>query len=95
MDKITSTAPGGSKNVLNSDVEIKGDLKEIKKGEIEIERDGAFTKIEMKLDGEKETARVPTSWLGVPVGNKEQEFEIVGRRVDVDDVEVLGACTIR
>jgi hypothetical protein len=76
-------------------IEIKGDLKEIKKGEIEIERDGAFTKIEMKLDGEKETARVPTSWLGVPVGNKEQEFEIVGRRVDVDDVEVLGACTIR
>src|SRR5690349_2674762 len=27
MDKPTSTLPGGSKNVLNSDVEIKGDLK--------------------------------------------------------------------
>jgi cytoskeletal protein CcmA (bactofilin family) len=27
MDKPTSTIPGGSKNVLNSDVEIKGDLK--------------------------------------------------------------------
>ena len=27
MDKIASTIPGGSKNVLNSDVEIKGDLK--------------------------------------------------------------------
>jgi hypothetical protein len=76
-------------------IEVKGDLEDIEKGEIEIEQDGAFTKIEMKLDGEEETARVPTSWLGVPVGDKEQRFEIVARRVDVDNVKVLGACTVR
>jgi hypothetical protein len=38
---------------------------------------------------------VPTSWLGVPAADKEQTFEIVARRVDVDDVKVLGACTVR
>jgi hypothetical protein len=75
-------------------IEIKGDLEDLEKGEIEIEQDGAFTKIEITLDGEKETARVPTSWLGVPIGDKEQKFEIVARRVDVDDVRVLGACTV-
>jgi hypothetical protein len=75
-------------------IEISGDLKEIEKGEIEIKRDGAFTKIEIELDDEKETARVPTSWLGVPAGDNEREFDIVARRVDVDDVRVLGACTV-
>jgi hypothetical protein len=80
---------------VGQQIEIKGDLKDIEKGEIEIDQDGAFTKIEIKLDGKKETARVPTSWLGVPADDKEQKFEIVARRVDVDDVKVLGACTVR
>ena len=79
---------------VGQQIEIRGDLEEIEKGEIEIKQDGAFTKIEIELDGEKETARVPTSWLGLPAGDKEREFDIVGRRVDVDDVRVLGACTI-
>lgn len=80
---------------VGQQIEIKGDLKDIEKGEIEIDQDGAFTKIEIKLDGEKETARVPTSWLGMPADDREQKFEIVGRRVDVDNVKVLGACTVR
>ena len=80
---------------VGQQIEVKGDLDDIEKGEIEIEQDGAFTKIELKLDGEKETARVPTSWLGAPAADKEQRFEIVARRVDVDDVKVLGACTLR
>ena len=31
-------------------IEIRGDLEDIEKGEIEIDQDGAFTKIEIKLD---------------------------------------------
>jgi hypothetical protein len=79
---------------VGQQIEIRGDLEEIEKGEIEIKQDGAFTKIEIELDGENETARVPTSWLGLPAGDKEREFDIVARRVDVDDVRVLGACRV-
>jgi hypothetical protein len=71
-------------------VEVKGDLGDFKKGEIDIERDGDFTKIELKLDGKKEKARVPTAWLGTPA--RDAEIDIVSRKVDVDKVTVLGAC---
>jgi hypothetical protein len=47
--------------------------------------------IEMKLDGKTEKARVPTAWFGAPRG--EGEFEIITRRIDVDSVKVLGACS--
>ena len=42
-------------------VEVKGDLGDFQKGEVEIDKDGDFTKIELKLDGKTEKARVPTS----------------------------------
>jgi hypothetical protein len=71
-------------------VEVKGDLGDFKKGEIDIDRDGDFTEIELKLDGKKEKARVPTAWLGTPA--RDAEIEIVSRKVDVDKVTVLGAC---
>ena len=71
-------------------IEVKGDLGDFKKGEVEIDRDGDFTNIELKLDGKKEKARVPTTWLSVPRG--EDQFEIVARKVDVDKVKVIGAC---
>jgi hypothetical protein len=74
-------------------VEIKGDLDDFEKGEIDIERDGDFTRIELKLDGKTEKARVPTAWLGASRG--EGEFDIVSRKVDVDSVKVLGACPVR
>jgi hypothetical protein len=74
-------------------IEVKGDLGDIEKGEVDIERDGDFTKIELKLDGKTEKARVPTAWLGVPRG--EAEFDIVTRKIDVDEVTVIGACPIR
>lgn len=75
-------------------VEVKGDLKDFQVGEIKVERDGDFTKIELSLDGKKEQARVPTSWLRGSAA-EEQEFKIVARRVGVDDVRVLGACEAR
>ena len=74
-------------------VEVKGDLGEFKKGEVEIDRDGDFTKIELKLDGKTEKARVPSAWLGAPRG--EGDFDIVARKIDVDKVKVLGSCQAR
>jgi hypothetical protein len=71
-------------------VEIKGDLGDFKKGEIETKRDGDFTKIEMKLGGKTEKARVPTAWLGTNADKT--DVTIVSRKVDVDKVKVLGAC---
>ena len=78
---------------IGQNVEVKGDLGDFKKGEVEIDRDGEFTNIELKLDGKKEKARVPTAWITVPRG--EGEFDIVARKVDVDKISVLGACGAR
>jgi hypothetical protein len=73
-------------------IEVKGDLGDFKKGEVEIERKGDFTEIELKLGDKKEKARVPTAWLAAP--RAEGEFDIVARKIDVDKVEVLGACPV-
>ena len=73
-------------------VEVKGDLKKFETGEVKIDRHDDFTEIELDLDGHKEKARVPTSWLRGTGADKDQEFDIVTRRIDVDDVRVLGAC---
>jgi len=74
-------------------VEVEGELGDFEKGEVEIERDGAFTNIELKLDGDTEQARVPTAWLAAP--RDEGEFDIVARKIEVDDIDVLGACAAR
>ena len=78
---------------IGQNIEIKGDLGDFEKGEVEIDRDGEFTNIELKLDGKKEKARVPTAWLTVPRG--EGEFDIIARKVDVDKINVIGACGSR
>jgi hypothetical protein len=78
---------------IGQSVEVKGDLGDFKKGEVEIDRDGEFTNIELKLDGKKEKARVPTTWLTVP--RAEGEFDIVARKVDVDTISVTGPCGAR
>jgi len=74
-------------------IEVKGDLGDFQKGEVDIDKDGDFTKIELKLGGKTEKARVPTTWLGAPQG--EGDFDIIARKIDVDDVKVLGACPRR
>jgi hypothetical protein len=76
-------------------VEIKGELEDFEKGTVEIERHGEFTEIELDLGGKEEKARIPTSWLGPPISSKDREFDIVARRIDVDEVRVLGACNPR
>jgi hypothetical protein len=82
------------KRHVGQQVEITGELEDIEKGRIEIDRDGDFTKIELDLDGRKETARVPTSWLS-PGARQEQEIDILARRIDVEDVKVIGVCHAR
>jgi hypothetical protein len=71
-------------------IEVKGELDDFETGELEIERDEEFTNISLEVDGETERARVPTAWLGAP---REGEFDIAMRRIDVEDVDVLGPCT--
>jgi hypothetical protein len=75
-------------------VEIKGDLKDFESGEVEIDRDDDYTEIELDLDGDEERARIPTSWLRGTDADRDQEFEIVARRIDVDEVHILGACDL-
>ena len=74
-------------------VEVKGELDDVETGKIKIERDGDYTKIELDLDGVKEQARVPTSWLRGGAATEDQEFKIAARRVKVDKVAMLGACS--
>lgn len=75
-------------------VEVKGDLGDFEKGEVDFDKDGDFTKIELKLDGKTERARVPTAWLGA-AARGEGDIDIVTRKIDVDSVKVLGACPVR
>lgn len=76
-------------------VEIKGELEDFEKGEVEVKKDGDFTKIELKLDGDKEEVRVPSAWLGAAAPNRDREFDIMARRIDVENVKVLGPCNAR
>jgi hypothetical protein len=71
-------------------LEIEGELEGIEKGEIEIDRHGDVTDIELDLKGREEKARVPTAWLGV--GALDAEFDIVAHKVDVENVRVVGSC---
>jgi hypothetical protein len=73
-------------------VEIKGDLGDFKKGEVKFDRDGEYTKVELKLGGKTEKVRMPTAWVAT---RGEDEIDIVSRKVDVDKINVLGACPTR
>jgi len=77
---------------LGQTVEVRGDLKDFKRGEVEVDREGGYTKIKLDLHDRKETIRLPTSWLIGTGIDREQDFDIVARRIDVDDVLVLGVC---
>jgi hypothetical protein len=41
--------------------------------------------------GREDRVRVPTAWLG-PTQSADQEFDIVTRKIRLDDIDVLGAC---
>ena len=81
-------------------VEVRGDLEDLDTGELEIERDGDFTEIRLELDGDREMIRVPTAWLerqsvaraSRAANQDDVEIKIATRKVDVNDVKVLGPC---
>lgn len=78
---------------LGRRVEIKGDLEDIEKGKVEIEEDDGYTKVKLELDDKTEEAHVPTAWLRAsPRGDSDQELDIAARKIDVDDIKVLGDC---
>ena len=81
----------GLRKHVGQRVEVKGELEDFEEGEIEVERDGEFTEIELDIDGRKEEARVPTAWLGAAAPD-DATFKIVAREVDVKTIKVLGAC---
>jgi len=72
-------------------VEIKGDLEDVKKGEVEIERKDDYTEIELKFAGRTERARIPTPWFAARKGD-ERDYKVIVQRVDVEDVREIGAC---
>jgi len=77
-------------------VEIVGELSDdLEKGEIEIEHQGDFTEIEFEVNGREAKARIPRTWLGPATGNKDAEFDVAVRTVDVEKVTVLGTCSSR
>jgi hypothetical protein len=73
-------------------VEVQGELEDIEKGKVEIDRKDDYTKVKLHLDGKTEEAKVPSSWLNEWANPKDQKFEIVARRIDVKKVNVIGAC---
>ncbi len=75
-------------------VEVEGHLKDFETGEVEIDRDGDITEIKVEVGGRKQKARIPTAWLQGSGADHDREFEIATRRVKVDEVRVLGACTL-
>ena len=75
-------------------VEVEGHLKDFETGEVEIDRDGDITEIKVEVGGRKQKARIPTAWLRGTGTDRDQEFDIATRRVKVDEVRVLGACTL-
>jgi hypothetical protein len=73
-------------------VEIKGDLEDVKKGEVEIERHDDFTTVELKFAGKTEKARIPTPWFSTGRDGEDREYQVAVQRVDVDEVKVVGTC---
>jgi hypothetical protein len=74
-------------------VEIVGEISaELKKGEFEVEPEGAFTELEFTVGDRNTEVKVPSAWLSSQTPGKEADFDIVVRTVDVEKVSVLGPC---
>ena len=76
---------------LGKRVEIRGEVDDFEKGEIEIDRDGDYANVKLELDGEEEEIRIPMALLGRGIRD-DVDIDIAARKVDVDDVAVLGPC---
>jgi hypothetical protein len=95
---------------LGRRVEIRGELEgDVEKGEMEIERDGDWVKLEIKSNGKKVKARMPlvafipansvTGAVGTTgadlADDDEIELNVLVRKLDVKDVRVVaGSCEV-
>jgi hypothetical protein len=73
-------------------VEIKGDLEDVEKGEVEVDRKDDYTTIELKFDGKTEKARIPTPWFRAGGPSDDKDYQVVVQRIDVDNVRETGTC---
>lgn len=98
------TSGDALKDHVGQMVEVKGHLEDLEEGELEIDRDGEFTEIRLELDGKEDTIRVPSAWLeGSSVSRASRaddpdddvDLDIATRKVEVNDVKVLGNCSRR
>jgi hypothetical protein len=71
-------------------VEIVGEMSALEKGDVEVENKGPFTEIEFDVKGSETKVQVPTAWLMIP--DREKDFEVMVRTIDVEKVTVIGAC---
>jgi hypothetical protein len=73
-------------------VEVKGSLEDVRKGQIEVDREYDFTTLELEFSGKNEKVRIPTPWFGAARSSNERDYQVIVQRVDVDDVRVVGNC---
>jgi hypothetical protein len=76
---------------LGQRVRITGEVDDFQKGEIEIDRDGDYANVKLEIDKQDEDIRIPMAFLGRGIRD-DVNIDIVARKVDVDDVDVLGPC---
>lgn len=75
-------------------VEVQGDLKDPKDGELKVERKDKWTEVELKSDGRTLKANVPNTSVVPGPSTKDTKTNVIVRRVSVEKVKMLGAnCT--
>ena len=84
---------GDLKNHVGHRVEIEGHVEgDLKEGEIKLERKHNWTELQVQSDGRSMKAQVPNAYI-VPASphDKDRKMTAIVRRVDVDQVRMLGA----
>jgi hypothetical protein len=74
-------------------VEVRGDIKDFDDTEVRIRHADGFTEID--FDAKTERVRLPTSWLRGPGEHRDVSFDVIARRIDVDEVFPLASCSFR
>jgi len=82
---------GDLKEHIGHQVEVVGDRKgDVKDGELKIDRKDEWTEMEIKSDGRTMRAKVPNSSV-VPGSNPDHKMDVLVRRVNVEQVHMVGA----
>ncbi len=83
----------GLKTNIGHEVEVTGDLEgDLEEGEITLDRKDRWTEMTVKSKGRTMKANVPNSSIyPAPNQDTDQKARVIVRKVDVDDVKMLGA----